>query len=105
MDIILKDYIKYCTISKKPYNIKGININNEDVKKLLFSVGSPAVLKTKTIEFEDVIKYPLCVHDIDKTKDPEKRINQKDIDTTTLVDYVIDSLKRMNKRLDNKKKA
>ena len=104
MDIILKDYIKYCTISKKPYNIKGINIKNEDVKKLLFSVGSPAVLKSKTIEFEDVIKYPLCVHDIEKTKDPEKRINQKDIDTTTLVDYVIDSLKRMNKRLDNKKR-
>lgn len=104
MDIILKDYIKYCTVSKKQYNLRGININNENVKKLLFSVGSPAVLKVKTIEFEDVIKYPLCVHDIDKTRDVEKRMNQKDIDTTTLVDYVIDSLKRMNKQLTTKKR-
>ena len=104
LDIILKDYIKYCTLSKKTYSLRGININNEDVKKLLFSVGSPAVLKLKSVDFEDVIKYPLCVHDIEKTKDPEKRINQKDIDTTTLVDYVIDSLKRMNKQLTNKKR-
>ena len=104
LDIILKDYIKYCNFSKKTYSLRGININNESVKKLLFSVGSPAVLKVQTIEFEDVIKYPLCVHDIEKTKDLEKRINQKDIDTTTLVDYVIDSLKRMNKQLTNKKR-
>jgi hypothetical protein len=106
LDIILKDIItffKKCSqfqaTTPKVREIGGININNEGLKKFLFSVGSPAIHTNKTIKFKDIIPYRLCIHDRETHTDPVKIMEQKDIDTTTLVDYVIDSLKTLNKKL------
>lgn len=112
-DIILKDYWHFANLAKKAnrnnreyftLSISGININNENIQKFLFSVGSPAILGIKTIKFPDIVKYPLCVHDNEKEKNPIKRMEQKEFDTSDMADYVIESLNRMNKTLTCEKR-
>ncbi len=110
LDIILKEAIEYFNIIKqinvkyaKVKQINGINFNNDDIKKLLFSVGSPAIHSQNKREYNDIIPYELCIHDREKHSDPIKIIEQKDIDTTRLVDYVVACLKRLNKKLTPEK--
>lgn len=110
LDIILKDIIlffKRCDhssrTSPKVKEINGVNVKNENVRKLLFSVGSPAIHSNKTINFHDIIPYPLCVHNREASGDPMKISEQKDIDTTKLADYVLSSLERMGKKLTPEK--
>lgn len=106
LDIILKDIKtfferlnRYPKIKTKVREIGGTNIINENIKKMLFSVGSPSILSNKAIHFDDIVPYKLCIHDREKEPDAVKVIEQKDIDTTTLADYVLDSLKRVHKTL------
>ena len=108
LDIILMDYFKFVNFCNKvdrnhkdyfPTVVRGRNIDNEDVQKIINSVGSPVTLKVRELEYSDVIPYKLCAHDNEKEKDLDKRIEQKELDTTELADYVVDSLKRMNKEL------
>lgn len=110
LDIILKDMIsfyKLCDRHKKTAprvkEINGVNIKNENVQKLLFSVGSPAIHSNKSTRFRDIIPYSLCIHDRDSTGDPLEISAQKDIDTTNLVDYVLSCLERMGKSLPPEK--
>ena len=77
----------------------GHHIENENVKKLLFSVGSPANIANKTVNFPGTIKCPLCIHNCNGSKNIQKLKEQKDIDTTELADYVISCLSSMNKEL------
>lgn len=106
LDIILKDVISFykkCARFKStnPYvtKIDGINIKNEKVKKLLFSVGSPAIHASKFIRYPDIVPYSLCIHNSQGDSTNSKSMDQKDVDTTTLVDYVLSCLKRVNKSL------
>ncbi len=110
LDIILMDIIKFykkCNQSllttPKVHDIGGINVNNEVVRKLLFSVGSPAILNNNSVHFDDIIPYKLCIHDREKHGDPLKIREQKDIDTTTLVDYVLECLSRLNREITPEK--
>lgn len=112
LDIILKEFWTFARKSQMadrnkrnffPISIGGDKINNEDIQKLLFSVGSPATLSVKERDFKDIIKYKLCLHDNNKEKDLEKRAAQKELDTTQMVDYVIECLRRMNKELTSEK--
>ena len=110
LDIILRDILTFFKICEKYPNtrvrvksISGKNINNEDIKKLLFSVGSPAIHSNRTLHFNDIEPYKLCLHNRDKDGDRLRIMEQKDIDTTTLVDYVLKSLKRLNKTLTPEK--
>lgn len=110
LDIILKDVISFykkCSNHSKTSpsvsEINGKNLKNENVKKLLFSVGSPAIHANKSIKFDDIIPYKLCIHDREASGNPESISEQKDIDTTNLVDYVISSLDRMGKILTPEK--
>lgn len=107
-DIILKDVIKFFSKVEQYKNLKvkeinGINVNDENVRKLLFSVGSPVIHTNKSIKFHDIIPYKLCIHDRDTNKDPVKIREQKDLDTTNLVDYVINCLKALNRTLTPEK--
>ena len=81
--------------------LKGINIENEKVRKMLFSVGTPKVLNISSVQYEDVTPYYLCRHDA--LKDNKKQSEQKDLDTTDLVDYVINCLAKVNQQLNQKK--
>lgn len=108
LDIILKDFLIFTNkcqkIDRNHQNyflsiIKGINIDNVDVRKMMFSVGSPVTLKIKEYCYSDIIRYKLCIHDNEKEKDYHRRMEQKEIDTTEMADYVIECLARMNKKL------
>ena len=110
LDIILKDIISFFKIIRRirpqyilVEEINGTNIKNDAIKKLLFSVGSPAIHLDRAVNFKDIIPYKLCIHDRESHIDPIKIIEQKDIDTTTLVEYVLDCLKRLNKKLTPEK--
>lgn len=112
LDIILKDFWVFrtkCQLTDRnrknyfPLGFGGINIYDEDIRKLLFSVGSPSILNIKEIKYKDIIPYKLCVHDNDKEKNFRIRTEQKEIDTTEMADYVIDCLERMNKKLTKEK--
>lgn len=110
LDIILKDIIFFFDKCKgfkptmpKVKNIKGINILDENVRKLLFSVGSPAIHSNRTINFPDIIPYKLCIHDREVDGDPVTISEQKDLDTTKLVDYVINCLNSLGRTLTGEK--
>ncbi|HTN37300.1 MAG TPA: hypothetical protein VL053_09510 [Arachidicoccus sp.] len=105
-DIILKDVIKffnrcrqYKRTAPKVNGIKGINVIDKNVQKLLFSVGSPVIHNKNSIKFPDIIPYKLCIHDREVNGNPVRIREQKDLDTTYLVDYVINCLKSLNRTL------
>lgn len=113
LDIILKDFLKFRAKCQKidrnhvnyfPILVGGINIENDEVKKMMFSVGSPVTLKVKEYTFPDIIPYKLCIHDNEREQNYEKRIEQKELDTTEMADYVIDCLARMKKKLTSAKR-
>ena len=109
LDIILIDIIKYYNkirvIDSRYSSVKeigGDGYNSEDIQKLLFSVGSPAIHANRSKDFVDVVPYKLCIHEKGSSKDILKS-ERKDIDTTTLVDYVLNCLNRINKKLTPEK--
>lgn len=108
LDILLKEFDaflskcnKYSKTAQKIKRYGAININNIDVKKLIFSVGSPAILINQSMQFADIVPYNLCI--FDGVKSSAKRSEQKEVDTTTLIEYVLESLERVNKRLTSDK--
>lgn len=70
----------------------------------MFSVGSPVTFKIREQHFPDIIPYKLCIHDNEKEKDYDRRIEQKELDTTEMADYVIKCLERMNQKLTSAKR-
>jgi hypothetical protein len=112
LDILLKEYLSFhrrCSMYKKAkpiiIEINAIGLKkNKDVRKMLFTVGSPVVhLKTEE-NYSDVVASKLCIHDRDETGDPIAIREQKDLDTTDLVDYVIQSLARLDRVLTSRKR-
>lgn len=112
LDIILIDFWKFREHCRNLHKNKvdffptltgAQNINNEDIRKILFSVGSPANLNIREQNFPDIEKYKLCVHDNEKEKDKIKRMNQKELDTSDMADYVIKCLSRIGKKLTPEK--
>ena len=103
-DIILIDifaFYKRCNshpaTAPKVKEFNGVKINNIDVNKLLFSVGSPAIHSKNSKVFDDVVRYTLCIHDREINGNPVKIRERKDLDTTKLVDYVLNCLKKLNR--------
>lgn len=110
LDIIQKDILEFykrCRRHPKTRtrvtSIGGRNIMEDSVSKMLFSVGSPAIHNNEQVVFKDIIPYKLCIHDRSKNENSQKVSEQKDIDTTKLVDYVLECLKRMDKHLSPEK--
>jgi hypothetical protein len=110
LDIVQKEMISFykkCSVFKstrpKVEKIGGKCEPNSDIQKLLYSVGSPAIHTDKTIKFPDIIPYKLCIHNRDEGGNPVTIREQKDLDTTELVDYVLDCLKILNRKLTSDK--
>ncbi len=105
LDLIIKDVITFYkklrrqSLTTRIKQLNGTNVKDEEIKKLLHSVGSFAIHGNRARSFSDIIPYPLCIRDRESSNDAIKISEKKDIDTTTLVDYVIDSLKRLGKTL------
>ncbi len=111
-DIILKDYIQFCNrckkISRNRNNVfpsfGATNIKDKDIQKFLWSVGSPANLGIGEIRDSSVKKFKLRTYDNTKSVDEKIRMERKDLDTTEIADYVIESLATMGKQLTAKKR-
>lgn len=106
LDILLKDILRcnnHFLMSKrlkKHYRkIVDRSITGSDVRKMLFSVGSQAEHVNKRLEYSDIIPYNLCIHKT--SNDNLSQIEQKDLDTTSLSDYVEECLARMGRKLDS----
>jgi hypothetical protein len=111
LDIILMDFVKLqikCkSINRQKQNlfplIGHINLVDKKLQKLIYSVGSPVNLRVQQINFSDTVKYKLRVHNNRIDKDVNKRMAQKELDTTEMADYVIACLAKMHKELGHKK--
>jgi hypothetical protein len=79
--------------------IGHINLIDEKLKKLIFSVGSPVNLGVQQINYPDTVKYKLRVHNKSEERDVSKQMAQKELDTTEMADYVIECLAKMHKEL------
>lgn len=84
----------------KGHNIKineitPINYKKEHIQKILFSIGAFKSLKGFSIDFPDILPYPLSISD--KTKKNAAQL--REIHITQMVDYVIESMGKMNKTL------
>ncbi|WP_452600620.1 hypothetical protein [Pontimicrobium sp. MEBiC06410] len=105
-DILLRDiYIyarKLSKISPKDALINDIDLiigRNDDIRKILYSIGSFAIHNNETINFDDIVPYKLCEFKKNKTARNLFNIERKEKDVTDMVQYVIDSLDRMDKEL------
>jgi len=103
MDIIIKEILTFYKVLKRKSDtgffrtpeVLGTFGDDDDIDKLLFSVGSFVLHAKKLKKYSDIIRYPLCIFDKEKSVNAVKSAEQKDIDTTKLVEYVLDCLKRM----------
>lgn len=115
LDIILNDAIQFyrkcfrhksieriVEITKDGYELANPEKTALNNRKILSSVGSLAI-HGKMSKFSDVVSYPLCIHSREGNYDKIKASERKDIDTTTLADYVIQSLAKVNKKLSPEK--
>lgn len=105
LDLILKDILKFynkCNKRKrfKKYSkkITDKSVKGSAVRTMLFSVGSQAIHAKKQVEFPHVIPYNLCIHSSEV--DTIRQTEMKDIDTTTLSDYVDECLAKMGRSLN-----
>lgn len=105
LDLVLRDILKIykrCERTKRNQlfvkNITDRSKGNSNVRKMLFSVGSQAIHTKNKKVYPDIIPYNLCVHQ--SKSDTLEQIEQKDLDTTSLSDYVENCLARMGRTLD-----
>ena len=111
LDLLLMDFTKYREKCRKLSglkdlypNIRGIGLNDASLRKMIFSVGSPVNLGIARNAYPDIVPYPLTIHKNDPGLDYLQRIEQKELDTSDLADYVITSLKRMKRTLTPEKR-
>jgi len=103
-DMILRDLDKFIKrrnqnryTQSNIANLSGINIHNKNIQKLLFSVGSPAIITKDFRKYSDITPYKLCVHNREFNK--LENAKRKEVDSTEMVDYVINSLATLDKKL------
>lgn len=104
LDSLLKDLVIFVRKRRKfpqtkPFlnTFKAEALENSDLKKILFSVGSFAVVNKNIINFADIIPYHLCVHN--KEEKATNNTKRKEVDATLLVDHLVDCLKVLGKDL------
>jgi hypothetical protein len=106
LDILLRDIFTYSKkLSNKQPNlsllnkVRSINVKNENVEKLLHSIGSFAIHMNTNKTYEDIVPYKLCEFKKNDSSSTLFNIETKERDVTDLVQYVIDSLEKINKEL------
>ncbi len=101
MDILLREFIiYYYRCRRKGHKVKvneitPINYKADHILKILFSIGAFTSIKGFTINFPDIIPYPLCIADSTHPKASETR----EVHITQMVDYVIKCMAKMNRTL------
>lgn len=106
LDSILIDndkFIRNCSRARvdkylKISSVGGRNIINVKLQQMINSVGSPVELINRNVKFSNIIPYRLRHIDGAETR-LQLRKGQKELDTTDLIQYVLDCLMRFNKLL------
>lgn len=109
LDSILIDndrFIRHCARAKvdrylRISSVGGRNINNVKLQQMINSVGSPVELINRRIRFTNIIPYRLR-HIDGSASTAQLRKGQKELDTTDLIQYVLDCLSRFNRSLSQK---
>lgn len=106
LDAILKDIDKYWKLCARANvdnycrlkEMGGFNYENQVILKMINSVGSPDIIINRHSTYSDVIPFRLrCFDSLKATK--EKRLMQKEIDTTQVLEYINKCLSRYHKTL------
>lgn len=101
MDLILAEFIHYRNICRKrglrqlPHSIEGRGFNNNQVKRVLFSIGAYRNISGINLSFDDVLPLPVLINNLNA----EKVWAQNEIDLTKIVEYIKACLKKMNREL------
>lgn len=106
LDVLLRDIFRYSKMVSAKFpednrlkNVIPRNLNNEDIRKLLFSIGSFAIHRKKIVKYEDIVPYQLCEFKKNDSASILFNIEKKEEHVTTMVQYVIDSLAKLDKEL------
>ena len=108
LDAILKDIDDYLDLCEKAevlrYNrlvgMGGYHYYKQDINKMINSVGSPAIITKRRFDFDEVIPFRLLCFD-SHTASEIKKLQQKEIDTTKVLEYINKCLNRFHKSLSN----
>lgn len=106
MDAILQDISTFLNATASIGVNKIINVSSlsgkyygkETLKKMINSVGSPVVLLNRKVNYMNVMSFNLRC--LDGMKSRNKVEAQQEYDATTLLFYVNNCLKRLNKQLN-----
>ena len=108
LDSILMDYDKFVEKCRRAdifryyiriYSLGGKNYFNRDIMRMINSVGSPVNIIQRSSSFDSVIPFKLQVFDADLASETAK-LQRKDLDTTGVIEYVSDCLRRFDKQLN-----
>lgn len=100
MDILIQDFVTHlhkCWKGRHPRKLKTIiPVHfNKEVEKILFSIGAYKNLLNREIKYEDIIPFPLMIGD-----NRSRKLGQdKEIEVTKMVDYIVECLSEMNRTL------
>ena len=107
-DIILREYEEFLRRCKKansanvklfPSDFGGRNMDEQGVKEMIWAVGSPANLNIGEFCSPTIEKFKLRTYNDLSTKNEKIRREKKELDTSEIIDYVVNSLKRMGKKM------
>lgn len=79
-------------------SVSGVHINDPKLQLMINSVGSPVELINRNMNFKNVVPFKLRHIDGGNTT-IQRKSDQKGIDATDLIQYVIDCLSRFHKTL------
>lgn len=108
LDAILKDIDDYLDLCKKAEVLRyirlvgmgGYHYYKQEINKMINSVGSPAIITKRRFDFDEVIPFRLLCFD-SHTASETKKLQQKEIDTTKVLEYINKCLNRFHKSLSN----
>ncbi len=102
MDIMLSEFISHFNHCRRlgyrdifNKGITPINYQNENIKKVLFSIGAYRNIKGFRINYPDVLDLPVLINDHDNPNVWSK----SEVDLTNIVEYIKLCLKRLNREL------
>lgn len=108
LDAILKDIDNYLDKCEKAEVLRfnrlkgmgGCHYFEDEINKIINSVGSPAIITNKRFDFDGVVPFRLLCFD-SHAASLKKCLQQKEIDTTKVLEYINKCLERFHKTLSN----
>lgn len=108
LDAIMSDIDKFLILCKRANicsyinlgSIGGVRYDDEKIRKMVNSVGSPAILINRKVMYKEIIPFRLQSFD-GLNVSYQTQLAQKEIDTTKVLEYVNKCLGRVGKTLND----